>query len=352
MPGYLIAYVPPGTPDGTCHQVTVRVDRPDSLVYARREYCNARHSEADPLKGTKLGSQMEADLDSRKNGKISVSLVAFASLKGTSATTVDIVLDLPSKPLILDGNDCKVDRTMAVLGTVYTKAGAPVARFSGLFSRDSDSGFSFGPLGSLLPVPPGAQCTQYDPNRYETEMPLASGQYDLRIVLRDGKKFGRTEATITVESYAGKPLAISGVALARRFREVPVGSQDNATALPRDYMPLVSKGVEITPTPNNRFKKGEPFNFYFEVYHPQQPGSATSTVEAHLRIVDAKTGQLTKNLDPVDVAPYTRPGDPVIPIGGGIDITSLPIGAYRLEAQATDSAGNTTPWHTVDFTIE
>ena len=42
----------------------------------------------------------------------------------------------------------------------------------------------------------------------------------------------------------------------------------------------------------------------------------------------------------------------VIPIGIGIDISKLPKGSYRLEIQATDSAGQSTPWKTANFMVE
>jgi len=47
-----------------------------------------------------------------------------------------------------------------------------------------------------------------------------------------------------------------------------------------------------------------------------------------------------------------KAGSPVIPIGRGIDINKLPNGSYRLDVQATDSAGKSTPWQAANFTVE
>lgn len=46
----------------------------------------------------------------------------------------------------------------------------------------------------------------------------------------------------------------------------------------------------------------------------------------------------------MDAASYAKAGDPVIPIGGGIDISKLPSGSYQLQAQATGSMGDVTPF--------
>ena len=35
-----------------------------------------------------------------------------------------------------------------------------------------------------------------------------------------------------------------------------------------------------------------------------------------------------------------------------IDISKLPKGSYRLDVQANDSTGKTTPWRSVNFTVE
>jgi predicted phage tail protein len=42
----------------------------------------------------------------------------------------------------------------------------------------------------------------------------------------------------------------------------------------------------------------------------------------------------------------------MIPIGDELKVDQLPKGDYRLEVQATDSAGRSTPWRTANFTVE
>jgi hypothetical protein len=86
---YVIAYALPESPEGSCHQIKIKVNRRDAFVLARREYCNNKHSASDPLNGTMLGKQMESALASPRNGKIDITLlaVAFYTDRGTRAFT-------------------------------------------------------------------------------------------------------------------------------------------------------------------------------------------------------------------------------------------------------------------------
>ena len=55
---------------------------------------------------------------------------------------------------------------------------------------------------------------------------------------------------------------------------------------------------------------------------------------------------------PVDTAPYRTLGDPIIPVGGGLDVTQLPIGSYQLQARARDSIAQSTAWSSVALGIQ
>jgi hypothetical protein len=71
-----------------------------------------------------------------------------------------------------------------------------------------------------------------------------------------------------------------------------------------------------------------------------------------MRILDASTGKSIANFAPLNAAPYVHPGSWAIPLARKLPISQLPKGAYRLEVQATDSAGRTTPWYAADFSIK
>lgn len=354
LPGYLVGYSPPPSPGGSCHEITVKTARPQSLVFSRREYCDTLVSAADPLKGTEFEKRLAADMASRKKSQIALSITTFAPFTSAGAVPVQIYLDFPSRPLVLGGGDCgePVKGTIGLLGAVYTETGNLAARFSDFASQGTDSDYSFGPLMTLLPSPPGTRCVYNEPAHYRTEVSLQPGKYDLRVVLREGKKFGRAAIPVTVENHDLAHLAISGIAVVKRFRGTGAESHDTPTSLPQNFAPLFSNNFEETPAADARFHAGDPFCFYVQVYEPQESSSRQPKVTLYLQILDLKTGKVMKKLDPEDAAPYITPENPVIPVGGEIDVTKLPKGPYELQVQAADSTGATTPRRSAKFTIE
>jgi hypothetical protein len=89
LPQYVIAYMPPRSPPGSCHQIQVRVRNAKLRVWTRSEYCNTPHPASDPLNGTELGKKMEAAVGLGTAGAIDVSarVAAFADNPGRRAFT-------------------------------------------------------------------------------------------------------------------------------------------------------------------------------------------------------------------------------------------------------------------------
>jgi hypothetical protein len=345
-PGYLIAYAPTGEPDGRCHHIAVKVDRPPTLVFGRTDYCN----NADPLKDTALGKQMQSDLTSRKKGEIGLSLAAVDLFTGTRASRVQIAVDFSPNRIFRVGEGCYGLPEIHILGLIYAKDGTLAARFSDFTSRN------FSPRGEAMPLLLSTsagfvRCSVTGPT-YETQIDLAPGQYNLRVALRDGTNVGRAEIPFTVETNQQDRLAISGIALVRRFHDVPAESRQLLTALPVNYAPLLSREFELTPTADSAFERNQRLYFYFELFEPVPTETAALAVQAHVRVVDAKSGEVKNDLRPFSAAPFMKPGNSVIPVSGGIDISGLPKGSYRIEVQATDSAGGSTPWRTANFTVQ
>ena len=96
---YMISYVPPPSTEGSCHQIKVAVDRRESTVYARSEYCNTKHSPSDPLKGTKVGEQIEVYASSAQGGKLPISVQAAATFKSAGVSRVSIAVEIPWRAL-------------------------------------------------------------------------------------------------------------------------------------------------------------------------------------------------------------------------------------------------------------
>jgi hypothetical protein len=341
---YVIAYTVPESPEGSCHRISVRVNRPNSLVAARSEYYNTKHSASDPLNGTAFGKQMENNLASPEGNNVDISVLATALYSGHDAARVHIAVDWPWESL-------KAESSKGVLGMVFNKEGTLVARFSDLAEREgvSDRGWR----GDW----PNCNGRHY-PNRYEmgvverhyeTQAKLPPGEYDLRVILGDGKRFGRAETAFTVNAVDRKQLAISAVALCKQIDDVSASGHPSILPgawtfkLSGNYVPLISDDIEFKPTGDTHFKKDEALYTYFEVYEPLFAAEPSATVEIRVRIVDLKTGEVRSDSPPVSATPYVKPGSPVIPIGRKTNISNLPKGSYRLDVQAADSAGKAPP---------
>lgn len=361
-PGYLLAYSPPSSPDGSCHQLTIKLDRPGSLVYARKEYCSVKHSAADPLNGTALGREMQSDMASKRGGKIPLSVSAVPFFTTGPKFRVDLAIEWPAKSFELQGKDCEAPIELAVSGAIYRTDGDMALRFSDLSSLGAQSD------QYVLPSEDVASCTLPTPNQYRTQIYLEPGEFSLRVVLKRGKEYGRIQIPLTVPAHDVQQLAVSGIALAKEFREAKVKALDASAKSAGVFVPLISNYVQYMPTANSHFGKGEGFYFYFEAANSRQltdlppcsdlasaPGARSGcapNLQAHVRIVDAKTGEVVKTLQPINATGYAPKADPIISIGGGIHISELPEGLYRLEVQATDSSGRVTPWSSASFSIE
>jgi hypothetical protein len=350
-PRYLIAYAPPASPAGSCHKIQVTVGRPNAEVWTRGEYCNTRHPATDPLSGTDFGKRMEEDLSSSKQSKIDSTMLVVPFFKDTGATRVYIKLDFPWESLTHEFKYGTLYATIGVMGMVYNKDGSLAARFSDFACCDygkenkptanaQNSGASYD------------QGTLMIPERYETQIELPPGEYEIRLLLSDGKKFNRQAMPLTVDRVDEQPLSVSGIAFSRRFRETPAETPEGPIRAPENHIRPVSNGNEFTPTANTLFKTNERIFTYFEIYEPQLTAETARTIQARMRIVDAKTGDLKKDCPPLNAGAYFKDGNPVIAIGRQINLGNLSKGAYRLEVQATDGAGNSTTWRTADFSVK
>ena len=401
---HILAYVPPSSPSG-CHSIRVEVDRPKLLVFARNQYC-AGQTPSDPLYGTTEGNKLERDLSSGKSGKIPVSLQVAAFYAGENKSLVDICLKFPWKDLYRkwDSSNWTLYARIGIMGVIRSKDGTVAARFSdllyppywptfdqggakfiswekgsselsgmprqlngagstsGLGSSDSAYGndtlaLTFRNAGEI-----GVDTTAVEtalnssdpfwiPARYETQVDVPPGEYNLQIVLTDGWNLGRAEMPLTIDAYSGKQLTLSSIALCKRLRDANVATKEDAAAnFAPQYAPLVSKGIEFIPTGDTNFEQSEPVFAYFEVNAPL--GQPTDKVTVQMRIVNPSNGAVLGNFALLDATPYQVAGSSVFRVARTIPIRQFPKGAYRLQVRATDSTGAATDWRAADFMIE
>ena len=353
-PQYVIAYVPPPSPVGACHQIRVDVGHKNLVVWTRSEYCNTQEPAADPLNGTEFGKQLEADLKSGEAGKIDLKLQAVALYGAKETARVNIRMEFPAKSLRHEFKDGTLYATIGSAGMIYNRDGSIAARFSDFACCD------YGNSNKPSSAPQSAQSSEnrYDrdssmiPDGYETEIDLPPGEYEIQAVISDGGKFGRQKMPFVVKRPDEKQTSISDVALCRRERKIPTEVQDVPAKMAGSYVPLVSKGVEFTLTADPNFKRNEMLYAYFEVFDPRNAMQATTKVKAQLKIVDAKTGKVKVEYEPVDAARYATGGGSLIRIARGIDLNGLQEGEYQLQIRATDSSGASTEWHTATFVVQ
>lgn len=108
-------------------------------------------------------------------------------------------------------------------------------------------------------------------------------------------------------------------------------------------MPLVNRGLQFTPAAHTSFKSTDHLTAYFEIYEPLLTEQPKTQVQAHVRIVDAQTGQTRYEFAPIDATSFQRPSSTTLTVAGDLPLAQLAKGNYVVEVQATDSAGRTTP---------
>jgi hypothetical protein len=347
-PFYTIAYALPDSPEDSCHGIKVTVNRRNALIAARDEYCNVKHDASDPIKGTKLGTQLESEIATEKDDRVDVSLLAPPLFTNSNAARVHISVDWSW------GSRQPQSSTLGVLGLIFKKDGTPVTRFSDL------AGGGGGREGEWTKLP-GSRIEHANKwTHYETQLNLPPGEYELRVALGNGTRVGRTDIPLKVDGYDRNELAISEVSFCKQVSDVAAYSSQNrpnlpgawGQKLPASYAPLMSRDVEFKPTGNTHFKKGGTLYTYFEIYEPLIEGQSPAGVQIKMRIIDLKTGEAISDSQPISAAPYVKAETPIIPVGRGMDISKLPIGSYRLDVQATDSRGKITPWRSANFRVE
>jgi hypothetical protein len=372
LSGYEIGYTPSSSLGGSCHKIQITVNRLNSIVFARSEYCDASRKGADPLQGTMLGERIESDLQKGGRRDLTFDVAAIPLLGSDGTARVRIILDYTSQRIV---GSCTavMPENIGILGRFMSSTGREILRFSDETERTA---YGDPPVGQFWGKLVGRFVTAYRcsfaaPFRYETQVEMPPGKYRLQIGFVDGKKFGLTEVPLTVPSYRSEELSISGIALARRFRNLqlqtpetpaavsprkfeqfPMQGAESPIALPQNYAPLVSRGAEVTPTANTRFQKKGPLCFFFQIYEPPSSQPQQARVKAEMQIVDTTTARVVRQVKAIDAAPFAQPGNPLIPISGRLNISELPDGAYELQAKATDSSGASTQWQSAAFVVQ
>jgi VWFA-related protein len=348
---YLIGYTPPDSPEGSCHKLRVKVDRGGTSVRSRAGYCNARSSNA--LAGSTSEKDLESLPASPPGGSNAWLEAGFFYTPGDTLARVNLAMEIPLKKMKTEKEQGKLRATVHVLGIARRPDGSVAARFSENVALEFDDEKR---LAAFLAAP----------FHYENQFEIVPGSYALDVAYDAGDESrGKVEAPLVVDAYQPAQFAISGLVLSRQYGPVSDPRLHTDGTWTADRTPLIAEGMRIVPSGSNRFKKTDAPVVYAEIYEPllgpSDPKSAAPDpkvalgVGVSMRIYDLKTDRKTgeQKLDTgiVQIKLPSATGNNAIPITKRVPIDSLAPGSYRLELEATDSAGKSAR-RTVDFEVE
>jgi hypothetical protein len=373
---YLIGYVPPPLRPGECHKITVLVD--DHEVQLNRDqYCAPVAPQINDVRqGTKFDAKMLRVAASSRQSVNEVSLQAFAfwssgvlslvkePLTGRSTesqaggfsyqvevhdakapATVQIAAQfgLPTKRW---DYPCKGTDAINVLVVAYNKSKEVAA-----WVRDTSA------CSSMVNYELKAWHPDFilAPNRFDTHLNLAPGDYDLVFVASDGDYFAKARIPLRVEPLNSQGVMLSDLVVGGVLRSAFWVVREAAFIAPYPVTPnpLVSKNIQFFPDTDTaaRLHKGNPLYLYFEIYGPPSV-IQTPTPSYRMRMTDLKTGAIVMNTDLVSARDFVVPENSVVPIGVKLDIDKLNKGVYKLEVQASDSAGHESEWRSANVNIQ
>jgi hypothetical protein len=386
---YMIGYAPPALRPDECRPIQIVVA--NHYVHVNREqYCALKDSDM-ATEETKLAARMQNFANSTAHGKIVVFVGAFAfwssgvltlarespqsapalpsgdftyvvevhDSKAPASVQVATQILLPNQ---LWKSPCPKNAAIHVRGMVYKTNGELAGRFGDTFRcgiKNDD------PIAQQIAKLPGH--LYLIPSLFDTEIELRPGHYEVRVVVSDGKNFGRAQAAFSVEPLDAHALTLSDVSVNSILRDASLIVRDATSVSPAPLVPtpLVSKSivpspipgtppitedVEFLPFPYGQVWKGSPLSVYFEIYEPL-PETANTAIYYRMRITNLKSGATVMNTEPISAAEFVAPGNSVVPIGLKLETNKLMPSLYRLEVQASDTAGRESEWRAAIFSI-
>jgi len=336
---YLLGYKPPDTPEGSCHTLKVKVERGGTIVRARSGYCKVHP--VDALAGSPVEKTLETQATGSSAGNVSASMEAPFFYTAPNVARIDLAIDIAPSAFKFEKVKGKQRSEVNVLGIAYKPDGSVAARFSDTANLDFDGKKE-------------VEEFQKKPFHYENQFEIASGQYTLKVAFSSpgNENFGKLEIPLAIDSYDGKKLSVSGLALSDDMQRVSDLSSDLDAQLLEDRKPLVVKGIAIAPSGSNRFRKTDNAAVYVEIYDPLLMASTPPKIGLEFKVVDRKSGQQKMDFGVTDTASSIQPGNPVVPLGLKLPVAQLGPGSYDLEVRAVDSANNTTGFRKTSFEVE
>jgi len=321
---YTLAFSPRVSPEGSCHQLKVTVNRPDVKVLGRNLYCNV----AEQIAAT-AAKPRENELDSLAASADTGNTVASASVpffyQPNGMARVDLALEIPSPVLEPTDRNGKLHAEMDLLGVAYVPSGDVAARFTHKMKFDFDTRRQF---DEFLRRP--LHC--------EHQFEVAPGNYVFKVVFRSAKdRFGAVETPLAIDPFNAAQLSLSAIALSRNVQPIsPEAAQDEAET---GELPLIFRGNRITVSGSDVLLRTGTAEAYFEIYQPPAADAGAVRLTMRMRLLDAQSDQERWNSGDVDLSALAKSGIRVIPVALVLPVAGLPAGTYRAELTVKDSAG-------------
>ena len=257
--------------------------------------------------------------------------------------------DLPQK--YWEGSECrKHNPDVRVAGVVYTSQGQVAAQFD-----EARPCLEPTPSGYLTKFSKHQVVVDryFKPTRFDTQLELPPGDYELRVAVREEKDLGKARLPLHIRSFNSQDLTISDVVPAGIARDSSWVLAEAASVSPFPVVPspLVSRNIQFFPELDPTLRKGAPLTVYFEIYEPALQVQAASLF-CEVRITDLKTGSSVLNTGPMSANKWLIPGNGAVPIGLKLDTGKFKKGSYRVEVQASDSGGRESGWRGANFSIQ
>jgi len=335
---YILGYSPSESAEGSCHTLKVKVDRGGTVVRSRSGYCNVRPR--DLLAGNSIEKGLESHASADLPGNVTGAMQTPFFYTSPNTARVDLALEIPSGSLKFEKVKGKMHSEINVLGIAYKPDNTIAARFSDTVNLDFEDKHQVEEFQKL-------------PFHYQNQFEILPGKYTLKVVFSSGNEsFGKLEKHLSIDPYSGKEFTLSGLALTNQIHRIEGNETGLDVALLEDKTPLVVRGMEITPSASNRFKKTDSAAIYVEVYEPLLASATPPKVGLEIIVLDRATKEKTLDIGVPDTEAYIQKGNPVIPLAFKLPTATLAPGSYQVQMKALDTAGRSSTIRSSNFEVE
>ncbi len=219
------------------------------------------------------------------------------------------------------------EATLNVYGRVETMTKQKVYSFDDVVHLTLDPDPLAGPANSV----------------FQRSIPLGPGRYKLIAIVKDvqGGKIGTLETGIIVPGQSGTSLELSPIILADQVQPAKEGEFITD--------PFILSAVKVYPNAKNRFQRGKPLGFYFELYNVTAD-QQTMKPSLAVRLKLIKGGQEVPT--PFgDVSQLLHPYADRFFAASLMNTQPLQPGRYSLTILVTDQIAQVTTQQTVNFEI-